>query len=68
MRIGHCFDVHAFGGEVTIIIGGVRNPYEKGLKEHSDGDVELHAQTDALLGAAALGEICKHFPDTEPAF
>ena len=51
MRIGHGFDVHAFGGEGPIIIGGVRIPYEKGLLAHSDGDVALHALTDALLGA-----------------
>ena len=56
MRIGHGFDVHAFGGEGPIIIGGVRIPYEKGLLAHSDGDVALHALTDALLGAAALGD------------
>ncbi len=55
MRIGHGFDVHAFGGEGPIIIGGVCIPYEKGLLAHSDGDVALHALTDALLGAAALG-------------
>ena len=55
MRIGHGFDVHAFGGVGPIIIGGVRIPYEKGLLAHSDGDVALHALTDALLGAAALG-------------
>lgn len=68
MRIGHGFDVHAFGGEGPIIIGGVRVPYEKGLLAHSDGDVALHALTDALLGAAALGDIGKLFPDTDPAF
>lgn len=68
MRIGHGFDVHAFGGEGPIIIGGVRIPYEKGLLAHSDGDVALHALTDALLGAAALGDIGKLFPDTDPAF
>jgi 2-C-methyl-D-erythritol 2,4-cyclodiphosphate synthase len=67
MRIGHGFDVHAFGGEGPIIIGGVRS-YEKGLLAHSDGDVALHALTDALLGAAALGDIGKLFPDTDPAF
>ena len=55
MRIGHGFDVHAFGGEGPIIIGGVRVPYEKGLLAHSDGDVALHALTDALLGAAFKG-------------
>lgn len=68
MRIGHGFDVHAFGGEGPVIIGGVRIPYEKGLLAHSDGDVALHALTDALLGAAALGDIGKLFPDTDPAF
>lgn len=68
MRIGHGFDVHAFGGEGPIIVGGVRIPYEKGLLAHSDGDVALHALTDALLGAAALGDIGKLFPDTDPAF
>ena len=64
MRIGHGFDVHAFGGEGPIIIGGVRIPYEKGLLAHSDGDVALHALTEALLGAAALGDIGKLFPDS----
>lgn len=68
MRIGHGFDVHAFGGEGPIIIGGVRIPYEKGLLAHSDGDVALHALTDALLGAAALGDIGKLFPDNDPAY
>ena len=68
MRIGHGFDVHAFGGEGPIIIGGVRIPYEKGLLAHSDGDVALHALTDALLGAAALGDIGKLFPDTDAAY
>ena len=68
MRIGHGFDVHAFGGEGPIIIGGVRIPYEKGLLAHSDGDVALHALTDALLGAAALGDIGQHFPDNDPAY
>ncbi|WP_118987580.1 2-C-methyl-D-erythritol 2,4-cyclodiphosphate synthase [Photorhabdus sp. CRCIA-P01] len=68
MRIGHGFDVHKFGGEGPIIIGGVCIPYEQGLLAHSDGDVALHAATDALLGAAALGDIGKLFPDTDPAF
>ncbi|CNH68169.1 2-C-methyl-D-erythritol 2%2C4-cyclodiphosphate synthase [Yersinia thracica] len=70
MRIGHGFDVHKFGenGSGPLIIGGVRIPYEKGLLAHSDGDVALHAATDALLGAAALGDIGKLFPDTDPAF
>ncbi|WP_445375590.1 2-C-methyl-D-erythritol 2,4-cyclodiphosphate synthase [Photorhabdus tasmaniensis] len=67
MRIGHGFDVHKFGGEGPIIIGGVHIPYEQGLLAHSDGDVALHAATDALLGAAALGDIGKLFPDTDPA-
>jgi 2-C-methyl-D-erythritol 2,4-cyclodiphosphate synthase len=66
MRIGHGFDVHAFGGEGPIVIGGVRIPWEKGLLAHSDGDVALHALTDALLGAAALGDIGKLFPGYRP--
>ncbi|MGC6342239.1 2-C-methyl-D-erythritol 2,4-cyclodiphosphate synthase [Bisgaard Taxon 45] len=65
IRIGHGFDVHAFGGEGPLIIGGVVIPYEKGLLAHSDGDVALHALTDALLGAVALGDIGKLFPDTD---
>ncbi|MGL9773593.1 MAG: 2-C-methyl-D-erythritol 2,4-cyclodiphosphate synthase [Sodalis sp. (in: enterobacteria)] len=68
MRIGHGFDVHKFSGEGPLIIGGVRIPYPQGLLAHSDGDVALHAATDALLGAAALGDIGKLFPDTDPAF
>ncbi|AKJ41604.1 2-C-methyl-D-erythritol 2,4-cyclodiphosphate synthase [Pragia fontium] len=68
MRIGHGFDVHKFGGEGPLIIGGVRIPYEFGLLAHSDGDVALHALTDALLGAAALGDIGKLFPDTDPEY
>lgn len=67
-RIGHGFDVHKFGEGDHIIIGGVSIPYDKGLIAHSDGDVALHALTDALLGAAALGDIGKHFPDTEAEF
>ena len=65
IRIGHGFDVHAFGGEGPIIIGGVKIPYAQGLLAHSDGDVALHALTDALLGAVALGDIGKLFPDTD---
>lgn len=65
IRIGHGFDVHAFGGEGPIIIGGVAIPYERGLLAHSDGDVALHALTDALLGSVALGDIGKLFPDTD---
>ncbi|MEO0443910.1 MAG: 2-C-methyl-D-erythritol 2,4-cyclodiphosphate synthase [Pseudomonadota bacterium] len=72
MRIGHGFDVHAFdhgqSGVDKIIIGGVAIPYERGLLAHSDGDVLLHAISDALLGALALGDIGKHFPDTDPNY
>ncbi|SFN10383.1 2-C-methyl-D-erythritol 2,4-cyclodiphosphate synthase [Izhakiella capsodis] len=68
MRIGHGFDVHAFGGEGPLVIGGVRIPYDRGLLAHSDGDVALHALTDALLGAAALGDIGKLFPDNDAAY
>ncbi|SJN55689.1 2-C-methyl-D-erythritol 2,4-cyclodiphosphate synthase [Vibrio ruber DSM 16370] len=64
-RIGHGFDVHKFGGEGPVIIGGVSIPYEQGLLAHSDGDVALHALTDALLGAIAAGDIGRHFPDTD---
>ncbi|ROV59705.1 2-C-methyl-D-erythritol 2,4-cyclodiphosphate synthase [Vibrio ponticus] len=65
MRIGHGFDVHKFGGEGPVIIGGVAIPYEQGLVAHSDGDVALHALSDALLGAIAAGDIGRHFPDTD---
>ncbi|MGG2143360.1 2-C-methyl-D-erythritol 2,4-cyclodiphosphate synthase [Symbiopectobacterium sp. RP] len=68
MRIGHGFDVHKLGGEGPLVIGGVRIPYPQGLLAHSDGDVLLHAVTDALLGAAALGDIGKLFPNTDPAY
>lgn len=67
-RIGHGFDVHKFGEGNEIVLGGVRIPYQQGLVAHSDGDVVLHALTDAILGAAALGDIGKHFPDTDPDF
>jgi len=67
-RIGHGFDVHKFGEGNHIILGGVTIPYEAGLVAHSDGDVVLHALTDALLGAAALGDIGQHYPDTDPVF
>jgi 2-C-methyl-D-erythritol 2,4-cyclodiphosphate synthase len=67
-RIGHGFDVHKFGEGDHIVLGGERIPYSQGLIAHSDGDVVLHALTDALLGAAALGDIGTHFPDTDPAF
>jgi 2-C-methyl-D-erythritol 2,4-cyclodiphosphate synthase len=66
MRIGHGFDVHAFSTGDHIMLGGVRIAHGRGLKAHSDGDVVLHALCDALLGAAALGDIGKHFPDTDP--
>lgn len=65
MRIGHGYDVHAFGEGDKIVIGGVVIPHCRGLIAHSDGDVLLHALCDALLGAAALGDIGKHFPDTD---
>lgn len=65
MRIGHGYDVHAFGPGDKIVIGGVVIPHQHGLIAHSDGDVLLHALCDALLGAAALGDIGKHFPDTD---
>ena len=65
IRIGHGFDVHKFGGEGPVIIGGVAIPYEQGLIAHSDGDVAMHALTDALLGAIAAGDIGRHFPDTD---
>lgn len=68
MRIGHGFDVHKFGPGHIITIGGVKIPYEQGLVAHSDGDVLIHALCDALLGAAALGDIGHHFPDTDPQF
>ncbi len=64
-RIGTGFDVHAFGDGKFVILGGVSIPYDKGLIAHSDGDVLLHAIMDAMLGALALGDIGKHFPDTE---
>ncbi|KPC77582.1 2-C-methyl-D-erythritol 2,4-cyclodiphosphate synthase [Thermoactinomyces vulgaris] len=68
IRIGQGFDVHQLGPNVPLIIGGVQIPYEKGLIGHSDADVLLHAITDAVLGALALGDIGKHFPDTDPAY
>ena len=68
MRIGHGFDVHCFGEGDFVTIGGVKIPYEKGLVAHSDGDVALHALCDAILGACALGDIGKHFPDTDETF
>lgn len=68
MRIGMGYDVHRLVENRKLIIGGVEIPYEKGLLGHSDADVLLHAVMDALLGAAALGDIGKHFPDTDPTY
>ena len=68
MRIGHGYDVHKLVEGRPLIIGGVEIPHEKGLLGHSDADVLLHAISDALLGAAALGDIGKLFPDTDPAY
>ena len=68
MRIGMGYDVHRLTEGRDLILGGVRIPYEKGLLGHSDADVLLHAIMDAMLGAAALGDIGKHFPDTDPAY
>jgi len=68
VRIGHGYDVHRFGEGDFVTLGGVEIPYERGIVAHSDGDVLLHALCDALLGACALGDIGKHFPDTDPAF
>lgn len=68
MRIGHGYDVHKFGGEGPVTIAGVKIPYEYGLLAHSDGDVALHALCDAILGAVALGDIGKHFPDTDDTY
>ena len=68
MRIGHGYDVHRLVPGRALILGGVNIPYELGLDGHSDADVLLHAVMDALLGAAALGDIGRHFPDTDPAY
>ena len=68
MRIGHGYDVHAFGDGDHIMLCGVRISHQYGLMAHSDGDVALHALTDALLGALALGDIGHHFPDDDPNF
>jgi len=67
-RIGHGYDVHRLTENRKLILGGVEIPYEKGLLGHSDADVLLHAISDALLGASALGDIGKHFPDTDPKY
>ncbi|MGI6055319.1 MAG: 2-C-methyl-D-erythritol 2,4-cyclodiphosphate synthase [Clostridium sp.] len=68
MRIGQGYDVHKLEEGRELILGGVKIPYEKGLLGHSDADVLVHAIMDALLGAAALGDIGQHFPDTDPAY
>ena len=68
MRIGQGFDVHAFAAGRKLVIGGVEIPYSRGLEGHSDADVLLHAVSDALLGAAGLGDIGQHFPDTDPKY
>ena len=68
MRIGHGYDVHKLVEGRDLILGGVKIPYEKGLLGHSDADVLLHAVSDSLLGAAALGDIGVHFPDTDPEY
>ena len=68
MRIGHGYDVHKLVEGRDLILGGVKIDYEKGLLGHSDADVLLHAVSDALLGAAGLGDIGKHFPDTDPKY
>ena len=68
MRIGHGFDVHRFGEGDSVTIGGISIPHSQGLIAHSDGDVLIHAICDAILGAMALGDIGKHFPDNDPAF
>ena len=68
MRIGHGYDVHRLVVGRDLILGGVQIPYEKGLDGHSDADVLIHAVMDALLGAAAMGDIGRHFPDTDPQY
>lgn len=68
IRIGHGFDVHKFGGQGPITIGGIKIPYMQGLIAHSDGDVALHALCDAILGALALGDIGNHFPDNDQKY
>ena len=68
MRVGHGFDVHRFTEGDYVVIGGVKIPFVKGIEAQSDGDVLIHALCDALLGASALGDIGKHFPDSDPKF
>jgi 2-C-methyl-D-erythritol 2,4-cyclodiphosphate synthase len=67
MRVGHGYDAHRFEAGRPLILGGVHVPHDRGLAAHSDGDAVIHALCDALLGAAALGDIGAHFPDTDPA-
>lgn len=68
VRIGFGYDVHAFGGEGPVVLAGVKVPYVQGFIAHSDGDVAIHALCDAILGALALGDIGKHFPDTSDQY
>jgi len=68
VRIGHGFDAHRFKESGRLVLGGVEVEYDKGMAAHSDGDVVLHALCDALLGASALGDIGRHFPDNDPAY
>jgi 2-C-methyl-D-erythritol 2,4-cyclodiphosphate synthase len=68
MRVGSGFDLHAFGAGDHVMLGGVRVPHNRGVVAHSDGDVLLHALVDAMLGAAALGDIGQHFPDSDPTW
>jgi 2-C-methyl-D-erythritol 2,4-cyclodiphosphate synthase len=67
MKIGHGFDVHRFCDGDSVVLGGVRIPHNRGIEAHSDGDVAIHALCDALLGAMGLGDIGRHFPDSDPA-
>jgi 2-C-methyl-D-erythritol 2,4-cyclodiphosphate synthase len=68
VRVGQGYDAHRFGADRPLVLGGVAVPHDQGLLAHSDGDVLVHALCDALLGAAALGDIGRHFPDTDPAY
>ena len=68
IRVGNGYDVHALAPGLPLILGGISIPYEYGCVAHSDGDVVIHSLCDALLGALALGDIGKHFPDTDPAY
>ena len=68
MLVGHGYDAHRFGADRPLVLGGVTVPHDAGLVAHSDGDVLIHALCDALLGAAGLGDIGRHFPDSDPAY